>query len=927
MTAVQAAHADAGTLYVDNSRPGQCSDAAPTAGSQQTPYCGIPAAVAAAQPGQTVQIAAGAYPGEVDLTRSGAPGRPITIAGAPGWAVGGNGTLVNYLGAHAFVLNGVHDVVLTNFNLATRSDGIVVSNSSRVTLDRFVSSHAGGPAAGVAAPDGVLVQPGSDHVTVSRAKIISYWGAGVSAVGATATTVTTDLLLGNAGGAVSATDAPGTVVTSNTTTANCGSSVVLAGASTGSVVENNILSGDGTVRQGCPPGGPEVSLSAGSTPGSTLDYNIVNPLANLKPYAWGNDSYSDPASLAKATGQGAHDIKGDPKLNLQTGGTSMFGPLPGSPALDSADAGAPGELATDFKGNPRVAVAGLAASGTGVGYYDRGAVEMQDPFQVTVLTTDVAQGPTPLPVTFTAVVSNPWNSPVSYTFDFGDGTPAVDSAMPTVTHTFTTEADFAVATVTAHLPFGAVRSGQTNVRVTQPGPLQPALVVGTGANGQPLSTSLDLSGTTSPWEIADIRLDFGDGTPPKDNGTGTYTTHDYRLPGSYTVTATITDQGGRTATISRPVTVGAQFVPVAPVRLVDTRYGIGAPAQPVGPGGVVRIKVSGANGIQAALVTAVTLNVTETGATTGGYISAYPDGTSRPGASNLNFDAGKTVVNQVTVAVGDDGYVDLYNHSSNVQLMADLQGYYTPNGFVTGESTFEATGPTRIVDTRAGTGAPKTAIGPGGSLTVHLGQDADTTAVLAHVTATDTTAGTFITAHAAGTPLPGVSDLNPAAGSTVSNLVVVPVDGHGDATFYNHSGNTDLIVDLQGRYETAAGSGTAYVALSPVRVLDTRHAVGAPTAQIGPDSTLRLKVAGTNGVPAGARAVLLNLTGTGATAGTYLSTYGDGAARPTTSSLNLVPGATAANLTLVPVGSDGCIEIYNRAGSTDVVADLQGYYA
>ncbi|MDH6577353.1 N-acetylmuramoyl-L-alanine amidase [Kitasatospora sp. MAP5-34] len=53
---------------------------------------------------------------------------------------------------------------------------------------------------------------------------------------------------------------------------------------------------------------------------------------------------------------------------------------------------------------------------------------------------------------------------------------------------------------------------------------------------------------------------------------------------------------------------------------------------------------------------------------------------------------------------------------------------------------------------------------------------------------------------------------------------------------------------------------------------------------------------------------------------------GDGGARPTTSSLNLTPGTTAANLTLVPVGSDGCIDIYNSSGGTDVVADLQGYF-
>ncbi|WP_441247318.1 PKD domain-containing protein [Kitasatospora sp. McL0602] len=926
VTVVQAAHADGSTLYVNNdSQSVRCSDTAAAAGSRETPYCTVTAAVAVAEPGQTVQIAAGVYDGEVDLTRSGAPGRPITITGGTRWGSNQPATYVNYRGAHAFVLDGVHDVLLKALNLTTSSDDIVVSNSSRVTLDGvFTGSNAAPVPAGSRAPSGVLVGAGSDHVTVSRAKIASALGPGVYVSGATATTVTTSLLLGNSGGGVSVADAPGTVVTSNTTFGNCGSGVVLAGASTGSVVENNVFRKDGAVRQGCPPGGPEVSVAAGSTPGSTLDYNVVFPNADLKPYSWGGADYSDPLALASATGQGAHDAQGDPKLNA--GGIQPYAPQSGSPALDSADAAAPGELDTDFYGNPRIGVPGQAPTGTGVGYNDRGAVEMQDPFQITSLTPSAASGPAQAPVTFTAAVSNPWNSPVSYTFDFGDGTPTVDSAVPTVTHAFSTAGTYASPKVTAHLPFGAVRSAATNFSVTQPGPIRPAMFVGGGQVSRPLSVYVNLGGTTAPWPIAHALLDFGDGRPPQEAGSDLYADYDYRAPGSYTVTATITDQGGQTATISRPITVGSQFVPVTPVRIVDTRYGIGAPARAVGPDSVVRFKVTGANGVNAARVTAVTLNLTETGATAGGWVAAYPDGTERPTVSNLNFPAGRTVVNQVTVPVSADGYVDLYNRFGNIQLIADLQGYYTPDAYVTGAGYFEANGPKRVVDTRYGTGAPAAKIGPGGSLTVHLGLDDYTTAVLAHVTATNATAETFITAHAAGTALPTVSNLNPSAGSTVSNLVVVPVDSKGNATFYNHSGSTDLIVDLQGWYGTVASPSSSYIAQSPVRVLDTRHDIGTPTAPVGPDSTLRLKIAGTNGVPANAQAVLLNLTGTGATAGTYLTTYGSGA-RPTTSSLNLLPGTTVANLTLVPLDSDGCINIYNHSGRTDIVADLQGYYA
>jgi len=86
------------------------------------------------------------------------------------------------------------------------------------------------------------------------------------------------------------------------------------------------------------------------------------------------------------------------------------------------------------------------------------------------------------------------------------------------------------------------------------------------------------------------------------------------------------------------------------------------------------------------------------------------------------------------------------------------------------------------------------------------------------------------------------------------------------------------------------------------------------------------KVAGYGGVPAGVKAVLVNLTGVKPTTGTWLSAYADGSALPGSSTLNLAAGAIRASLALVPVGSDGSIDLYNNSGSVNVVADIEGYY-
>jgi hypothetical protein len=75
--------------------------------------------------------------------------------------------------------------------------------------------------------------------------------------------------------------------------------------------------------------------------------------------------------------------------------------------------------------------------------------------------------------------------------------------------------------------------------------------------------------------------------------------------------------------------------------------------------------------------TAVVLNLTAVAPTRTDSITAYPDGTTAPGASALDADAGRTNANLVVVPIGPDGSVDLLNHAGRVNLVADLAGYFT----------------------------------------------------------------------------------------------------------------------------------------------------------------------------------------------------------------------------------------------------------
>ncbi len=239
------------------------------------------------------------------------------------------------------------------------------------------------------------------------------------------------------------------------------------------------------------------------------------------------------------------------------------------------------------------------------------------------------------------------------------------------------------------------------------------------------------------------------------------------------------------------------YVPDGPARIMDTRNGTGVAKGPVGAGSSVSLQVAGVSGVPASGVTAVVMNVTVTGATAAGYLTVYPDGQPRPGTSSLNFVRGETIPNLVVVPVVD-GKVDFYNSAGTVNVIADLTGYYSVGG-----SSFTSAGPTRIMDTRDGTGGIHAPVSAGTSVSLQVGGvagiPASVTAVVMNVTVTGPTAAGYVTVYPDGQPRPGTSSLNFVTGETIPNLVIVPVvDGKVD--FYNSAGTVNLVADITGYY-------------------------------------------------------------------------------------------------------------------------------
>jgi hypothetical protein len=116
--------------------------------------------------------------------------------------------------------------------------------------------------------------------------------------------------------------------------------------------------------------------------------------------------------------------------------------------------------------------------------------------------------------------------------------------------------------------------------------------------------------------------------------------------------------------------------------------------------------------------------------------------------------------------------------------------------------------------------------------------------------------------------------------------------------------------------------------VTPFRITDTRTGSGQPNAgkTLAAAATLNVQVTGLGTVPAGASAAVLNVTAVSPTASGFLTVFPAGITMPTVSNLNFTPGATVANLVTVPLSATGMVSIFNHAGSTNVVVDVEGYY-
>ncbi|WP_405365326.1 right-handed parallel beta-helix repeat-containing protein [Kitasatospora sp. NBC_00039] len=697
------------------------------------------------QAGQTVEIADGTYNEDLTITRSGTAEAPITFRAKKNENTSGGGARFGSWDkpVNGFFVKGAEHVRFENLVITPvyRGPSVVVDGARDVAFDNI----------GISGGNSVRITNGSDRVLFGRGDINTAGPGLIVDGGSTGTVVTTNVLQPGSVDdetGILVKDAPNTVVVSNSMNTRCFPGVVLDGASTGAVVENNVVNAAADLDKSCGDKAARatgITVGANSTRDTKVDYNVVDSRSGGAGYNWAGTAYATQAAFTSATGQGAHDFV--------VPSWSQKGPnAPLDHTVDSADESAPGMLPSDRGAWAPADDVTVPNTGTGSGIRDRGAYENLD--------------------------------------------------------------------------------------------------------------------------------------------------------------------------------VGSAFTPAGPTRLLDTREPIGVPAaQAVPAWGTVDLPVAGVAGIPATGVTAVTMNVTVTEPQADGHLTVYPHGDEAPASSNLNWAAGRTIPNLVTVPV-KDGKVSFFNASGGtVHLIADLAGYYSTKGYL-----FHAQGPTRLLDTREPIGVPAAQAVPAwGTVDLPVAGVAGipatgVTAVTMNVTVTEPQEAGHLTVYPHGDKAPNASNLNWTAGRTIPNLVTLPVKD-GKVSFYNASGGTvHLIADLAGYY-TAAGK-VSYRPVGPWRLIDTREYIRWEDSE-RPAGTV--PAWGTLDIPVGdipnVTALTLNVTVTEPGAEGHLTVYPHGDAAPNASNLNFLPGETIPNQVVVPV-KDGMISFYNASGAPlHLVVDLFGYQA
>jgi hypothetical protein len=393
--------------------------------------------------------------------------------------------------------------------------------------------------------------------------------------------------------------------------------------------------------------------------------------------------------------------------------------------------------------------------------------------------------------------------------------------------------------------------------------------------------------------------------------------------------------------ISELQTDGTYYVPVTPVRLLDSRPGFSIGLSGAFQANVPRtVDIAGRLGIPDNAV-AITGNLTVVSQTQAGYAAVTPTPNANPPTASLNFPLKDNRGNNLTVPLrpGVGGVSIVYKAASGntAHFVLDVTGYFVNDS---SKATYKTIGPVRVLDSR-----PTYKIGTTTAFQANVNREfqvrgkfgipTNAIAVTGNLAVTGQTQGGYVSLSSTPPPpLPATSTLNFPLGDTRANGVTIKLSTTGTiwAVYKAAPGNTaHLIFDVSGYY-VQDQTGARFVPLTPGRRMDTRFAppMEGLSGPFQANSPRSLAVEPYQGVPANATAITGNLTVVSPTRGGYVSMTPSPVipGPPTTASLNFPTGDIRGNGVTGPLSANGNVAFVYVAsnGSTHLVFDLTGYF-
>jgi plastocyanin len=378
------------------------------------------------------------------------------------------------------------------------------------------------------------------------------------------------------------------------------------------------------------------------------------------------------------------------------------------------------------------------------------------------------------------------------------------------------------------------------------------------------------------------------------------------------------------------------FVP-AQGTVLDTRSGVGGVSGPVAAATWYPVQVAGLAGVPASGVSSVQVSVTAFNPTLSGYLQLAADGVADTQTSALIYTGGGGSFSASSiVALSPDGEIKVLAQRS-VSLLIAVQGYYTAGDGAPAPGGYVPITPTRLVDTRVGTGLPQAKLAVGSTTAITVGGlanvPADASAVFVMLTGiSSSTAGGTFTPYPTGATKP--ADVALSYLPNTATILGAAVDLGSGGRFNLAVGSTgtaiDLVVDVVGYYSASSGTGGAFTPAA-ARVYDSRI---SPSVEIPGSATRKLAVGGIAGVPLpstgiSAYALSLQVLHPGPNPGFVAVGLGDQTAAAFVSSVYLTPGdELRSNLVIAQAGADGTIQVFNHSPDPiDIVIDVEGWYA